>query len=138
MSFVQVEYPKNIHLIRGNHEAETTNRVYGFFNECIERIVRVCLSVHRIYIFYLFLTNEVMIIFFYANRQELNDGNRAFKLINDFFTHLPLAALIEKKIFCVHGGIGSSVFTVEQIANMKRPVDIDCEYNYKVMKDLLW
>ncbi|KAJ4896619.1 Serine/threonine-protein phosphatase BSU1 [Raphanus sativus] len=107
VSFVQVEYPKNIHLIRGNHEAETTNRVYGFFNECIERI-------------------------------ELNDGNRAFKLINDFFTHLPLAALIEKKIFCVHGGIGSSVFTVEQIANMKRPVDIDCEYNYKVMKDLLW
>ncbi|WZY93397.1 hypothetical protein YC2023_065726 [Brassica napus] len=102
-----VEYPKNIHLIRGNHEAEATNTVYGFLDECIERI-------------------------------ECNDGNRAFKLINDFFSHLPLAALIEKKIFCVHGGIGSSVFTMEQITNIKRPVDMDCEYNYKVVKDLLW
>ncbi|CDY07313.1 BnaC05g26750D [Brassica napus] len=104
-----VEYPKNIHLIRGNHEAEATNTVYGFLDECIERIVREC-----------------------------NDGNRAFKLINDFFSHLPLAALIEKKIFCVHGGIGSSVFTMKQITNIKRPVDMDCEYNYKVVKDLLW
>ncbi|KAG2270317.1 hypothetical protein Bca52824_064872 [Brassica carinata] len=109
VSFVQVEYPKNIHLIRGNHEAEATNTVYGFLDECIERIVREC-----------------------------NDGNRAFKLINDFFSHLPLAALIEKKIFCVHGGIGSSVFTMKQITNIKRPVDMDCEYNYKVVKDLLW
>ncbi|KAH0926296.1 hypothetical protein HID58_018552 [Brassica napus] len=109
VSFVQVEYPKNIHLIRGNHEAEATNTVYGFLDECIERIVREC-----------------------------NDGNRAFKLINDLFSHLPLAALIEKKIFCVHGGIGSSVFTMEQITNIKRPVDMDCEYNYKVVKDLLW
>ncbi|KAG2270315.1 hypothetical protein Bca52824_064870 [Brassica carinata] len=104
VSFVQVEYPKNIHLIRGNHEAEATNTVYGFLDECIERIVRVCQSVHRIYIFYF---------------------------------HLPLAALIEKKIFCVHGGIGSSVFTMKQITNIKRPVDMDCEYNYKVVKDLL-
>lgn len=138
VSFVQVEYPKNIHLIRGNHEAEATNTVYGFLDECIERIVRVCQSVHRIYIFYLFLANEVMIIFFSVNHQECNDGNRAFKLINDFFSHLPLAALIEKKIFCVHGGIGSSVFTMKQITNIKRPVDMDCEYNYKVVKDLLW
>nr|VDD44527.1 unnamed protein product [Brassica oleracea] len=107
VSFVQVEYPKNIHLISGNHEAEATNTVYGFLDECIERI-------------------------------ECNDGNRAFKLINDFFSHLPLAALIEKKIFCVHGGIGSSVFTMKQITNIKRPVDMDCEYNYKVVKDLLW
>ncbi|KAL0722885.1 hypothetical protein Bca4012_037484 [Brassica carinata] len=107
VSFVQVKYPKNIHLISGNHEAEATNKVYGFLDECVERI-------------------------------DWNDGNRAFKLINDFFSHLPLAALIEKKIFCVHGGIGSSVFTVEQIANIKRPVDMDCEYNYKVVKDLLW
>ncbi|XP_048637062.1 serine/threonine-protein phosphatase BSL1 homolog [Brassica napus] len=135
---LKVEYPKNIHLIRGNHEAEATNTVYGFLDECIERIVRVCQSVHRIYIFYLFLANEVMIIFFSVNHQECNDGNRAFKLINDLFSHLPLAALIEKKIFCVHGGIGSSVFTMEQITNIKRPVDMDCEYNYKVVKDLLW
>ncbi|KAF8116728.1 hypothetical protein N665_0015s0099 [Sinapis alba] len=104
---LKVEYPKNIHLISGNHEAEATNAVYGFLDECIERM-------------------------------EWNDGNRAFKLINDIFSHLPLAALIEKKIFCVHGGIGSSVSTVEQIANIKRPVDMEIEYYYKVVKDLLW
>ncbi len=36
---VQIEYPMNIHLIRGNHEAADINALFGFRIECIERMV---------------------------------------------------------------------------------------------------
>jgi hypothetical protein len=35
----QVEYPQNVHLIRGNHEAADINALFGFRIECIERMV---------------------------------------------------------------------------------------------------
>lgn len=40
----QVEYPSNVHLIRGNHEAADINALFGFRIECIERMV-YCLSI---------------------------------------------------------------------------------------------
>jgi hypothetical protein len=36
---LQVEYPQNVHLIRGNHEAADINALFGFRIECIERMV---------------------------------------------------------------------------------------------------
>lgn len=37
---LQIEYPENVHLIRGNHEAADINALFGFRLECIERMVR--------------------------------------------------------------------------------------------------
>lgn len=31
---LKVKYPKNIHLLRGNHECTLINQKYGFLNEC--------------------------------------------------------------------------------------------------------
>lgn len=48
----QVEYPHNVHLIRGNHEAADINALFGFRIECIERMVvfHICMiSVTFIY-----------------------------------------------------------------------------------------
>lgn len=39
LSFLQIEYPENVHLIRGNHEAADINALFGFRLECIERMV---------------------------------------------------------------------------------------------------
>ncbi|PKA45778.1 Serine/threonine-protein phosphatase BSL2 like [Apostasia shenzhenica] len=102
---LKVEYPHNVHLIRGNHEAADINALFGFRIECIERLGE-------------------------------RDGIWAWQRINRLFNWLPLAALIEKKIICMHGGIGRSINHIEQIENLQRPIAM--EAGSVVLMDLLW
>ncbi|TYH53758.1 hypothetical protein ES332_D09G122900v1 [Gossypium tomentosum] len=102
---LKVEYPHNVHLIRGNHEAADINALFGFRIECIERMGE-------------------------------RDGIWAWHRVNRLFNWLPLAALIEKKIICMHGGIGRSINHVEQIENLQRPITM--EAGSIVLMDLLW
>ncbi|CDP15567.1 unnamed protein product [Coffea canephora] len=102
---LKVEYPHNVHLIRGNHEAADINALFGFRIECIERMGE-------------------------------RDGIWAWHRINRLFNWLPLAALIEKKIICMHGGIGRSINHVEQIESIQRPITM--EAGSIVLMDLLW
>ena len=56
--------------------------------------------------------------------------------MNRLFNWLPLAALMEKNIICMHGGIGLSINRIEQIENLQRPIAM--EAGSVVMMDLLW
>ena len=49
---VQIEYPENVHLIRGNHEAADINALFGFRIECIERMVRMSMHMWVNYLFF--------------------------------------------------------------------------------------
>ncbi|KAL2485549.1 Serine/threonine-protein phosphatase BSL2 [Abeliophyllum distichum] len=69
-------------------------------------------------------------------RMGERDGIWAWHRINRLFNWLPLAALIEKKIICMHGGIGRSINHVEQIENIQRPITM--EAGSIVLMDLLW
>ncbi|KAI7738963.1 hypothetical protein M8C21_005845, partial [Ambrosia artemisiifolia] len=100
----EIQYPDNVHLIRGNHEAADINALFGFRLECIERMGE-------------------------------DDGIWAWTRFNQLFNHLPLAALIEKKIICMHGGIGRSIHLVEQIEKIERPITMDA--GSLVLMDLL-
>ncbi|KAJ8750378.1 hypothetical protein K2173_014293 [Erythroxylum novogranatense] len=102
---LKAEYPHNVHLIRGNHEAADINALFGFRIECIERMGE-------------------------------RDGIWVWHRINRLFNWLPLAALVEKKIICMHGGIGRSINHVEQIENIQRPITM--EAGSIVLMDLLW
>jgi protein phosphatase len=102
---LKVEYPRNVHLIRGNHEAADINALFGFRLECLER-----------------LGDE--------------DGIWVWKRVNALFNWLPLAALIEGKVLCMHGGIGRCIHRVDQIAELKRPLTM--EDGGPVLMDLLW
>ncbi|KAL9238663.1 hypothetical protein vseg_013057 [Gypsophila vaccaria] len=64
------------------------------------------------------------------------DGIWAWHRFNRLFNWLPLAALIEKKIICMHGGIGRSINHVEQIESIQRPITM--EAGSIVLMDLLW
>lgn len=35
--YMQVKYPENFFLLRGNHECASINRIYGFYDECKRR-----------------------------------------------------------------------------------------------------
>ena len=37
MMSLQVKYPENFFLLRGNHECASINRIYGFYDECKRR-----------------------------------------------------------------------------------------------------
>nr|GMD23620.1 serine/threonine-protein phosphatase BSL1 isoform X2 [Ipomoea batatas] len=50
---LKIEYPENVHLIRGNHEAADINALFGFRIECIERMV--CVNVHTYYLLHIYL-----------------------------------------------------------------------------------
>lgn len=65
-----------------------------------------------------------------------NDGIWAWQRFNHLFNILPLAALIEDKIICMHGGIGRSIHLVEQIEKIERPITMDA--GSVVLMDLLW
>jgi len=102
---LKIMYPRNIHLIRGNHEAADINALFGFRLECLERLGDP-------------------------------DGIWAWQRLNAVFNWLPLAAAIEGKIFCMHGGIGRSIQTIKEIAELKRPLTLD-DGGITLM-DLLW
>ncbi|EPS70499.1 hypothetical protein M569_04238, partial [Genlisea aurea] len=69
-------------------------------------------------------------------RMGERDGIWVWQRINKLFNWLPLAALIEKKIICMHGGIGRSINHLEQIESIQRPIAM--EAGSVILMDLLW
>lgn len=64
-----------------------------------------------------------------------NYSDKTWKMINEVFRCLPLAAIIEDEIFCVHGGISPSLDSLDDIYKIKRPIDLS---NSGLIADLLW
>ena len=56
--------------------------------------------------------------------------------MNALFNWMPLAATIENKIVCMHGGIGKSISTISDIESIERPVSMDT--GGPLLMDLLW
>jgi serine/threonine-protein phosphatase PP1 catalytic subunit len=48
---------------------------------------------------------------------------------------LPVTALVDEKIFCMHGGLSPELKNIEQVANIIRPTDVP---ESGLLCDLLW
>jgi len=96
----KIKYPENFFLLRGNHEAASINRLYGFYDECKRRY-----------------------------------SIKLWKIFTDCFNCLPIAAIIDEKIFCVHGGLSPEHHSMEQLKTVKRPTDVA---DTGIVCDLLW
>jgi len=58
-----------------------------------------------------------------------------WKIFTDLFDYLPLTALIENKIFCLHGGLSPTIDSLSQIRGLDRIQEVPHE---GPMCDLLW
>ena len=69
-----------------------------------------CASINRIYGFY--------------DECKRRYNIKLWKTFTDCFNSLPVAAVIDDKIFCMHGGLSPELSDLEQITKVKRPTDI--------------
>jgi len=49
---------------------------------------------------------------------------KIWKAFTDCFNFLPVAALIDGKIFCMHGGLSPDLVNIEQVNQVMRPTDV--------------
>lgn len=60
---------------------------------------------------------------------------KVWKAFTDCFNCLPVAAVIDNKIFCCHGGLSPYLDNIEQIKRIDRPTDVP---DSGLLCDLLW
>ncbi|CAN4101654.1 unnamed protein product [Withania somnifera] len=80
-----------------------------------------CASINRIYGFY--------------DECKRRFNVKLWKSFTDCFNCLPVAALIEEKILCMHGGLSPDLSSLDQIQNLPRPTAIP---DTGLLCDLLW
>lgn len=80
-----------------------------------------CASINRIYGFY--------------DECKRRYNVRLWKTFTDSFNCLPVAALIDDKILCMHGGLSPDLTNLDQIRNLSRPTDVP---ESGLLCDLLW
>lgn len=60
---------------------------------------------------------------------------KLWKTFTDCFNCLPVAAIVDEKIFCCHGGLSPDLHSMEQIRRIMRPTDVP---DQGLLCDLLW
>ncbi|CAN1354870.1 Serine/threonine-protein phosphatase PP1 (Fragment) [Linum perenne] len=60
---------------------------------------------------------------------------RLWKIFTDCFNSLPVAALIDEKIICMHGGLSPDMDHLDQIRQIERPTEVP---DSGLLCDLLW
>ena len=66
--------------------------------------------------------------------RKYGSGN-VWKLFTDLFYYLPLTAVVEDQIFCLHGGLSPSIDTLDNIRELDRVQEVPHDGS---MCDLLW
>ncbi|KAM5560786.1 serine/threonine-protein phosphatase PP1 [Rosa sericea] len=80
-----------------------------------------CASINRIYGFY--------------DECKRRFSVRLWKIFTDCFNCLPVAAIIDDKIFCMHGGLSPELETLDKLRAIQRPVDVP---DQGLLCDILW
>ncbi len=102
--------PEKFFLLRGNHELRSIQRMFHFYDECI-------------------------------NKFGSSLGEVVWEEINNVFDVLPLASIVDGKIFCLHGGIPSSINnqdnSLDAIKQIQCPLK-DPEFESAIAWEILW
>ncbi|KAI5397516.1 hypothetical protein KIW84_063364 [Lathyrus oleraceus] len=80
-----------------------------------------CASINRVYGFY--------------DECKRRFNVRVWKIFSDCFNCLPVAAVVDDKIICMHGGLSPELHSLKQISNLPRPSEVP---ESGLLCDLLW
>ena len=73
-------------------------------------------------------------VFFISGKRRFNI--KLWKTFTDCFNCLPIAAIVDEKIFCCHGGLSPDLQSMEQIRRIMRPTDVpDTGKNFNFTKN---
>jgi protein phosphatase len=72
---------------------------------------------------------------FYSEVTSQYSSDMLYGVINDTFSWMPLVAVLNNQIFCVHGGISPHLTSLSQLKAVKRPM---VSYDGDFVPDLLW
>ena len=100
-SFLQLKYPSQITLLRGNHECASVNRIYG---RCEGKRSFSHLGLWPDHALFNMPNMLIPGAGFYDDCKR-RYTIRLWKQFTSVFNCLPLAAVVQKQIFCVHGGL---------------------------------
>ena len=109
---LKVKHPEQIILLRGHHEDSQINLHYGLAQECRNRL-----------------------------EEDPAESGSVFASLNRMFEYLPLCAIIEDKILCLHGGISQALNTIDDLENIPKPITIHHiaqNTEQQTIMDLLW
>ena len=120
---MKLQLPNKVFLLRGNHETRDVNGWEEHYGE-------------RSYI--------------YQCRSRFGDdiGYRIWEACNQVFDRLPLAAVVDQDIFCVHGGIPrpisrestriQDILNVPKVAGINPPYEHEDDVYQQVASDCIW
>ncbi|KAF1770422.1 hypothetical protein GCK72_002240 [Caenorhabditis remanei] len=104
---LKLAVPKKVHLLRGNHELKAINKNYGFFGELKARF-----------------------------RTGVQQAESLYIHFNQVFSYMPLAAIVSKRILCMHGGISPHLRSLDDIRAI--PLPLETAKSHLLACDLLW
>ena len=103
---LKIKYNGHFHLLRGNQEDLEISKIYGLAEECKEKL-----------------------------KEDINQPTSIFQRLCALFEYLPLAAVVNNQIMCVHSGISKNGFSLNDIQRLKFPINVK---NTPIAKDILW
>lgn len=137
---LKLRYPDTIHLLRGNHECRHLTDYFTFKAEvrvkCLQQPIKICCGTSTSYacpIFMLMCARKPLRTTLLQVEYKISE--EVYDECMTSFDCLPIAAIMNKQFFCVHGGISPEMVTWEEINAIDRFEEPD---EQGLMCDLLW
>lgn len=126
---LKIHYPDSLFLLRGNHECRHLTEYFTFLTECafdqicsppfghsVAAVLQFCLLCSTAWV----INFSLLIVAFDAIAGTASAGltkysDSLYDLCMESFDCLPLAALMDGKFLCVHGGLSPEIQTLEDI-----------------------
>eukprot|EP00941_MAST-03F_sp_MAST-3F-sp1_P002226 g2226.t1 len=164
---LKVLFPDRIWLIRGNHEDRELNENYGFQRECrtkypkdmssraLATAVACAIEQARFkqqqrqngdesdddYIDFETIDEsnpDSYIDELGFDPTEACEGDKVYSLIEGVFDCLPLAAVIDERIVCLHGGLGDGDWSLDELRQVQRPITSRDIRDSRMLINILW